>query len=68
MTKAERRAQAISFAYGNAAIANPSITKEMVAKAYDELHPCEFCGGRGSFRTRFKRVTVVCPDCDGGGQ
>jgi hypothetical protein len=39
MSAAERREQAISFAYGNVSLHNPSITKEMVAKAYDELHP-----------------------------
>jgi hypothetical protein len=34
--KAHRRAQAISFVYGNLAIENPNITREMVEKAYDE--------------------------------
>ena len=37
MTPAEKRAQAISFAYGNAKIENPHITREMVAEAYDKL-------------------------------
>jgi hypothetical protein len=36
--KAHRRAQAISFVYGNLAIENDSITREMVEKAYDERH------------------------------
>lgn len=35
--KALRRAQAISFVYGNL-MENPSITREMVEKAYDERH------------------------------
>jgi hypothetical protein len=34
--RAMRRAQAISFAYGNLAIENDRITREMVEKAYDE--------------------------------
>lgn len=37
MTPQERRAQAISFVYGNTHIENPHITREMVAKAYDRL-------------------------------
>jgi hypothetical protein len=37
MTPEERRAQVISFAYGNLAIENPAITREMVERAYDEL-------------------------------
>ena len=36
--KAHRRAQAISFVYGNLAIENDSITREMVERAYDERH------------------------------
>lgn len=34
--RAHRRAQAISFVYGNLAIENDNITREMVEKAYDE--------------------------------
>ena len=35
MTADERRRQAISFAYGNLAIENSGITREMVEQAYD---------------------------------
>jgi len=38
VTPEEYRAQVISFAYGNVALHNPRITREMVEKAYDELH------------------------------
>ncbi len=34
--RAHRRAQAISFVYGNLAMENARITREMVEKAYDE--------------------------------
>lgn len=37
-TPEERRAQAISFAYGNAAIENPDITREIIERQYDLLH------------------------------
>ena len=37
MTPEERREQAISFAYGNAAIENPLITREMVEQAAERL-------------------------------
>jgi hypothetical protein len=33
MTDDERRAQRISFAYGNVSISNPNIIREMVEKA-----------------------------------
>ncbi len=33
--RAHRRAQAISFVYGNLAIENERVTREMVANAYD---------------------------------
>lgn len=36
--KVYRREQAISFVYGNLAIDNENITREMVEKAYDEAH------------------------------
>lgn len=36
-TAADRRAQVISFAYGNCAIENPAITREMVEAEYDKL-------------------------------
>lgn len=39
MTPEEKRAQAISFAYGNTAIENPAITREMIEREYDQLHP-----------------------------
>ena len=39
MTPEEQRMQAISFAFGNASLDNPNVTREMVEKAYDELHP-----------------------------
>lgn len=35
-TEAEKREQAISFAYGNASMSNPNITREMVAEIYDK--------------------------------
>lgn len=38
MTAAEIRAQRISFAYGNCAIDNPDITKEMVERIHDEMY------------------------------
>lgn len=44
MTKAERRAQAISFAYGNVNLdrverGDPPIAREVFEAAYDRLHP-----------------------------
>ncbi len=36
--RAKRRARAISWAYGNAALSNPDVTREMVEAAYDRLH------------------------------
>ena len=39
MTPEERRLQRISFAYGNASIENPNITREMVEEEDKELHP-----------------------------
>jgi len=38
MTAEEKRAQAISFAYGNCKLSNENITKEEVERAYDKLH------------------------------
>jgi len=38
MTAEEKRAQAISFAYGNCKLSNENITREQVEKAYDKLH------------------------------
>jgi len=38
MTAEEKRAQAISFAYGNCKLSNENITKEQVERAYDQLH------------------------------
>jgi hypothetical protein len=37
MAPEERRAQAISVAYGNVRLHNPAITREDVARIYDEL-------------------------------
>lgn len=37
-TFGQAREQAISFAYGNVALDNPAITREMVAEQYDALH------------------------------
>ncbi len=37
ITSADRRAQMISFAYGNTHIENPAITREMVEVAFDRL-------------------------------
>ncbi len=39
MSLEQRRAQAISFVYGNCHIENPNVTREMVEAAYDRLHP-----------------------------
>jgi len=38
MTAEEKRAQAISFAYGNCKLSNENITREQVERAYDQLH------------------------------
>jgi hypothetical protein len=38
-TDAEREAQAKSFAWGNCAIDNPNVTREMIANEYDKMHP-----------------------------
>jgi hypothetical protein len=38
MTPAQLRAQRISWAYGNCAIGNPNITKEMVERVHDEMY------------------------------
>lgn len=37
MTDAERRAQRINFAYGNAHLENPAVTREMVVLASRRL-------------------------------
>lgn len=37
MTPAEREAQRRSFAYGNAALSNPNVTRELVDKVADEM-------------------------------
>lgn len=44
MSKEEKRAQAISFVYGQLALSGRSISKEEVAQVYDELHK-EVSGG-----------------------
>lgn len=38
MTPAQLRAQRISWAYGNCAMENPRITREMVEKLHDEMY------------------------------
>lgn len=38
-TDEEVRANAISFAYGNVRLHNPAVTREMVEREYDALHP-----------------------------
>lgn len=38
MTPAQLREQRISFAYGNTAMENDRITKEMVTKIHDEMY------------------------------
>jgi hypothetical protein len=46
MTEEERREQAISFAYGNTALSNPDVTREMVERAYDDTRrrfTCRAC-------------------------
>lgn len=42
MTPEEKRLQRISFAYGNASIENPKITRETVEDADRELHPEDY--------------------------
>lgn len=42
MTPEEKRLQRISFAYGNASLDNPNITREMVEEADKELHPEDY--------------------------
>jgi hypothetical protein len=37
MTPAERESQRRSFAYGNAHLSNPNVTREMVDRAAEEL-------------------------------
>jgi hypothetical protein len=56
MTIEERRRQAISFAYGNAKLSNPNVTREMVERAYED------CGNvpLGLYYQR------VCPLCGSG--
>lgn len=36
MTEAEMKEQMISFVYGNVALSNPKVTREMVAKIFEE--------------------------------
>lgn len=38
MTPIQLREQRISWAYGNCALSNSSITREMVEKAHDEMY------------------------------
>lgn len=40
-TNAEKRAQVISFAYGNLAIKRPEVTRAEVEAAYNKLFPKE---------------------------
>ena len=42
MSREEKRDQRVSFAFGNAAIENPSITREMVEKMDREIHPEDY--------------------------
>ena len=42
MTPEEKRLQRISFAYGNAAIDDPNVTRKMVEEADKELHPEDY--------------------------
>lgn len=39
ISPADRRLQAISFAYGNLAIGRPETLYENVVRAYDSIHP-----------------------------
>ena len=41
MTPAQLREQRISYAYGNCAIDNPRITREMVERIHDEIYGTE---------------------------
>lgn len=38
MTPAQLREQRISWAYGNCAIENPNVTREMVERIHDEMY------------------------------
>lgn len=38
MTPAQLREQRISWAYGNCAIDNPNVTREMVERLHDEIY------------------------------
>ena len=38
MTEEQLAAQRISFAYGNVSLSNPSVTKEMVKRAADQIY------------------------------
>lgn len=38
MTEAERKAQIISFAYGNVKLHNDAVTREMITEAVEELY------------------------------
>lgn len=44
LTPERRRERVIDFAYGNAALENPRITREMVRRAYDRLHEADVTG------------------------
>lgn len=44
MTSEEREEQRRSWAYGNCAIENPNVTREMVDEVADVLRPCPKCG------------------------
>ena len=47
MTPEEKEEQRRSFAYGNANIENPRITREMIDQAADEIGPPEHERGAG---------------------
>ncbi len=76
MSKAQRREQRISFAYGNVHLHNPNVTRDMVAAECDkldfplDLHPdgtdtlfCKECESRFPDGERGCHKGDACPDC-----
>lgn len=47
MTAAELREQRISWTYGNIALSNPRVTREMVERIHDEMYGTPLTGRLG---------------------
>lgn len=60
MTDAQREEQRRSFAYGNARLSNPSVTRAMVDRAADELEPPD----QGPYRTNAMPECTRCRDLE----